>query len=315
VKLLRCITIWLWALGALGALGCNTSWSAEIVILSSERSAGYVEAGQAALSELTRAGVKRGDVAQLVTSEMGATDWAAAQETKVWLTLGSDALSRALQRDGRPAVVAALIPRQSFDRIVRAAPRATNPAIAVYLDQPLGRQVDLLHLALPSVQKVGALWGSESIAQQAELQAALQARNLKLVNGYFTAGNTLFSALRPVLDEAQALLAVADPEVYNGSTVSNILLATYRSQVPVMAFSPAYVNAGALLALYSTPRQIGTQAAGVVRQVQLGGATVVASQYPADFSVAVNTHVARSLGFTLDEVALAVRLQKLERRQ
>jgi putative tryptophan/tyrosine transport system substrate-binding protein len=311
MKLLRCVTTWLWALGV---LGCSAAWSADIVILSSERSAGYVEAGQAALHELARAGVKRGDVVQLVASEMLSADWVSTQGSKVWLTLGSDALSRALQRDGRPAVVAALIPRQSFDRIVRGAPRATSPAVAVYLDQPLGRQIDLLHLALPNVQKVGALWGSESIAQQAQLQATLQARNLQLVNGTLTAGNTLFSALRPVLDEADALLAVADPGVYNGSTVSNILLATYRAQLPVMAFSPAYVNAGALLALYSTPRQIGAQAAGLVRQLQLGATTGVASQYPVDFSVAVNEHVARSLGFTLDEASLLARLQKQERR-
>ena len=93
----------------------------------------------------------------------------------------------------------------------------------------------------------------------------------------------MFAALKPVLDDAEVLLAVADPEVYNGTTVSNILLATYRAQLPVVAFSPAYVNAGALLALYSTPRQIGTQAAGLARQLQLGGPTVAASQYPVEF--------------------------------
>jgi putative tryptophan/tyrosine transport system substrate-binding protein len=166
---------------------------------------------------------------------------------------------------------------------------------------------------LPNVQKVGALWGPESNSQQAELQAALQARNMQLVSGSFTAGNSLFSALRPVLEDAQALLAVADPEVYNGSTVSNILLATYRAQLPVMAFSPAYAKAGALLALYSTPRQIGTQAASLVRQ-QLAGTAGVVSQYPVDFSVAINEHVAKSLELNLDETALLARLRRLERR-
>jgi putative tryptophan/tyrosine transport system substrate-binding protein len=311
VKLLRRLATLLWALGV---LGCSASWSAEVVIISSERSAGYLEAGQAALSELARAGVKRSDMLQLYASEMSAADWGATQGARVWLTLGSDALSRALQRDGRSAVVAALIPRQSFDRIVKAAPRATSPVVAVYLDQPLGRQVDFLRLALPNVQKVGALWGPESVSQQAALQATLQARSLQLVSGSFTAGTTLFAALKPVLDEAEVLLAVADPEVYNGTTVSNILLATYRAQLPVVAFSPAYVNAGALLALYSTPRQIGTQAAGLARQLQLGGGAVAASQYPVEFSVAVNEHVARSLGLSLDEATLVARLQKLERR-
>lgn len=310
MKLLRRFVIVLWALGALGG---SAAWSAEFIILSSERSASYLEAGQATISELVRAGVKRSEISQLVTSDMAAADWGALQGARVWLTLGSDALSRALQRDGRAPVVAALIPRQSFERIVKAAPRATNPVVAVYLDQPLARQVDLLHLALPDVHKVGALWGTESVAQQGALQVALQAKNLQLVSGTVTSGNALFAALRPVLDEADVLFAVADPEVYNGSTVSNILLATYRAQLPMIAFSPAYVKAGALLALYSTPRQIGIQAAGLARQVQAGAGGVV-SQYPSDFSVAVNEHVARSLGFSLDEASLAARLQKLERR-
>jgi putative tryptophan/tyrosine transport system substrate-binding protein len=310
VKLLcRAFTV-LWAFVA---LGCGTAWSAEIAIISSERSAGYVDAGQAATAELVRAGVRRSDISLSVASEMVPADWSSAQGARVWITLGTDALSRALQRDGRPAVVAALIPRQSFERTVKAAPRASSPVVAVYLDQPLGRQVDVLRLALPDVHKVGALWGAESVAQQPVLQAALQARNLQLVNGTVTAGSTLFSALRPVLDEADVLLAVADPEVYNGNTVSNILLATYRAEVPVMAFSPAYVKAGALLALYSTPQQIGVQAAGLARQLQAGTAGAT-SQYPAEFSVMVNEHVARSLGFALNEAALLARLQKLERR-
>jgi putative tryptophan/tyrosine transport system substrate-binding protein len=310
VKRLRRIFTLLWVFAA---FAYGTAWSAEVVIISSGRSAGYLEAGQAAMSELARAGVKRSDVAQLYASDMVAADWGAAQGARVWLTLGSDALSRALQREGRPAVVAALIPQQSFERILKLAPRAANPAVAVYLDQPLGRQIDLLHLALPDIRKVGALWGPESVAQQSALLAALQVRNLQLVNGIVGASNTLFAALRPVLEDADALLAVADPEVYNGTTVSNILLATYRAKVPVMAFSPAYVQAGALLALYSTPRQIGIQAAGLVRQLQTGGG-VPASQHPAEFTVAVNEHVARSLGFSLDEAALVARLQKLERR-
>ena len=66
-------------LGALWAFGCGTAWSAEIAILSSVCSASYTEAGQAAVSELVRAGVKRSEITQLVTSEMVATDWSSLQ--------------------------------------------------------------------------------------------------------------------------------------------------------------------------------------------------------------------------------------------
>ncbi len=297
-----------------------TLWSAgwvsaaEVLVLSSERSPSYTDASQAAVSELVRLGVRRTDIAQLYASELAAGDLGTAQGAKVWITLGSDALARALQREGRPALVSALIPRLGFERLLRDNPgKTTAPALAVYLDQPFGRQLDLMRLVLPETRRVGVLWGPESTAQQATLQAAAQARGMDVVAGSVTASTTLFSGLKSVLDGADVLLAVADPQVYNGATISNILLATYRARVPMVAFSPAYVKAGAMLAVYSTPRQIGVQAGALARTVLQGGA-VPASQYPLEFSVAVNEHVARSLGVVLDEATLNERMHRMERR-
>ncbi len=79
-----------------------------------------------------------------------------------------------------------------------------------------------------------------------------------------------------------------------------------------MAFSPAYVRAGALLALHVTPTQIGLQAATMTRSVLQGKALSATPVYSQDFSVAVNEHVARSLGLTLDAVALRERLRSRE---
>lgn len=294
--------------------GAPGAFAAEVLVLSSERSPNYHDASQAAVAELVRLGVRRTDILQLYASELAAGDLGAALSAKVWITLGSDALARALQREGRPTLVSALIPRLGFERILRDSPgRAAAPAVAVYLDQPFGRQLDLMHLALPEVKRVGVLWGQESLAQQPNLHAAAQVRGIELVAGSVPSSANLFAGLKTVLDGADVLFAVADPQVYNSSTISNILLATYRARVPVMAFSPAYVKAGALLAVYSTPRQIGVQAGAMARTVLQGGA-VPASQYPLEFSVALNEHVARSLGMSLDEAVLNERLHRLEKR-
>lgn len=80
----------------------------------------------------------------------------------------------------------------------------------------------------------------------------------------------------------------------------------------MMAFSPAYVRAGALLAVYSTPTQIGQQAGALARGVLLGQPLGV-PQYPLQFEISVNEHVARSLGLKLDADQLAERLRRLER--
>ncbi|MDZ7920620.1 ABC transporter substrate-binding protein [Rhodoferax sp.] len=305
----------LYRLLAIWVLGCaGVASAAEILVLSSERSPSYLDASQAAVRELVRLGVRRADIAVLYLPELAPPDLAAAHSAKVWITLGSDALARALSRDGRPPVVSALIPRLGFERILRESPGKTGaPVVAVYLDQPFGRQLDLMQLALPEVKRVGVLWGQESLLQQSNLQAAAQAKGIDLVAGQVPSSTSLFTGLKIVLDGADVLFAVADPQVYNSSTIANILLATYRARVPVMAFSPAYVKAGALLAVYSTPRQIGVQAGMMARTVLQGGA-VPTSQYPLEFSVALNEHVARSLGMSLDESVLNERLHRLEKR-
>ena len=294
--------------------GAGLALAAEVLVLSSERSPSYTDASQAAVSELVRLGVRRTDIALLYVPELTPGELGATQGAKVWITLGSDALARALAREGRPPVVSALIPRLGFERLLRESPGKTAaPVVAVYLDQPFGRQLDLMHQALPDVKRVGVLWGQESLLQQANLQAAAQARGVELVAGVVPTSTSLFAGLKTVLDGADVLLAVADPQVYNGATISNILLATYRARVPMVAFSPAYVKAGAMLAVYSTPRQIGVQAGALARTVLQGGA-VPASQYPLEFSVAVNEHVARSLGMALDEATLNERMHRMERR-
>lgn len=300
----------------LALLLCCTSVcrAADVVILSSERSAGYSEAAQAVVAELVRSGVDRAEIVQLVVPDAAGAEVPGLQGGKVWITLGAEALGRALPRDGHPPIVAALIPRLGFERILRETMhKSTAGVAALYLDQPFARQLDLLRLALPEVKRVGVLWGHESLQQQAGLAAIAQSRGLEVVGSTVTSPASLYAGLKTVLGDADVLLAVADPAVYNGTTISNILLATYRSRVPLVAFSPAYTKAGALMSLHSAPRQVGGQAATMARAVLQGGAMPV-SQYPLDFSVVVNDYVARSLGLTLDEGVLSERLRRVERR-
>ena len=108
------------------------------------------------------------------------------------------------------------------------------------------------------------------------------------------------------------LIATPDTAVFNSYTVQNVLLTAYRLRSPVVGFSAAYVRAGALLGLYSTPAQIGSEAGEAVLQV-LRGAALPPVARPAHFEVAVNDTVARALGLALppaDELAAALRREE-----
>ena len=95
-------------------------------------------------------------------------------------------------------------------------------------------------------------------------------------------------------------LALPDPRVINADTAQNVLLTSFRMRRPVVGYSAAYVRAGALAAVYSTPQQIGTQTGQIVRAI-LGGSPLPAPQFPKQFSVSVNHKVARSMGLELDD--------------
>jgi putative tryptophan/tyrosine transport system substrate-binding protein len=282
-----------------------------VVIVSSERSSAFQEATDALLSELERGGVARSDVLQLTTAELVK---AQTLVPRLFIALGAEAASVLARSDAKAPVLCTLLPRMSFERVLGESGRKTSAQFtALYLNQPLTRQLDLVRLALPQARRVGVLFGNESRSQEAMLIEAAQSRDLKLETVYVSPQEPVYGGLKKILDEADLLLALADPQIYNSSSIPNILLASFRAQIPMLAFSPAYVRAGALLAVYSTPAQIGQQA-GVMARSVLQGKALAVPQYPQDFNVSVNEHVARSLGLSLEPQALVERLRRLEKR-
>lgn len=282
----------------------------EVAIVSSERGGAYSEASEALRDELANAGVARAQVLELTLSELAVAD---LPRVRLIVALGAAAaLALARIRPEAP-VLCALLPRMSFERIIRdSAGNASIRFSALYLTQALTRQFDLIRLALPKVRRVGVLLGNESRAMEAELKEVAQSRGFKLVSAYAKPEEPLFRGLKNILEETDLLLALPDPQIYNSNTIQNILLTSFRVQVPMMAFSPAYVRAGAVLAVYSTPAQIGQQA-GVLASGVLQGRPLGLPQYPRNFTVGVNEHVARTLGLDLDSEALAQGLRRLER--
>lgn len=293
-----------------GLLGVARANEPAVVVVSSERSAAYQEAADAVTAELARLTDARREALQLMAGDLPAYRGPAP---RLYIALGTEACAQLVRATVSAPVLCTLLPRSSFERVLRDTGRRTGATLsALYLNQPLGRQLDLMRLALPQARRVGVLWGADSLPQEALLESAAQARGIKVVGVPVKPEEPVFNGLKKILDESDLLLALADPQIYNSSSIQNILLASFRAQVPMLAFSPAYVRAGALMAVYSTPAQIGQQAGLLARGV-LQGQPLGVPQYPLQFEVSVNEHVARSLGLQLEAGALADRLRRLER--
>ncbi len=284
--------------------------AATVVVVSSERGGAYSEAAEALLGELEREGLPRQEVLHVVATEWSA---AGALSPRLFVALGTQAADVLARSELRAPMLATLLPRASFEHILRLSGRKPSSQFsALYLDQPLSRQLELARLALPGVNRIGVLWGPQSSEPVLALKALADAKGLQLADVEVAPPQPLFPALRRVLAQADLLLALPDPQVYSSASIQNILLTSFRVKVPVMAFSPAYVRAGALLAVYVTPAQIGFQAAAMAHDFLQGKALPAAPIYSSDFQVAVNEHVARSLGLALDAELLRQRLRRSE---
>jgi ABC-type uncharacterized transport system substrate-binding protein len=124
--------------------------------------------------------------------------------------------------------------------------------------------------------------------------------------------------IEDLIKDNKALLAVYDSVALNPNISKWLLYLAYQHRVPVIGFSRAYVDAGALAAVYSTPEQIGRQAAEIVYDYIEGNSGSLPLQiYPKYFSLGLNRSVARSIGLSLpdEDLLLQQLIQAEEGRQ
>jgi ABC-type uncharacterized transport system substrate-binding protein len=221
------------------------------------------------------------------------------------VTVGTVAAQQVLELGLSVPVLSVLIPKVSFEQIKQqTADNSTRSGdfSAIYLDQPLERRLDLIRLVLPKARRVGVLLGPHSGKYEPDLIAAAEARKLQIHIRSITEADNLVTALEPVLKTSDIMLGIVDPFVFNPGNTQNILLTAYRYRVPLIGVSLAYVKAGALAAVYSTPAQIGHQLAEILGPLTSRPVRKLpAPLYPKYFSVAANQRVAQSLGIDLDD--------------
>jgi len=289
---------------ALASSVCAPQAGAQVLLVLSDDSAGYqsvAEELRLGLKE-SRDGKLRVDAA--VASRIAGSETVSLDSYELVVTIGLAAAQQTLTREkalpAPPRTLCLLIPRQSFERLMPPAGRARDPRLsAVFIDQPLSRQMDLLRLALPEKKRVGVILGPASQDLAGELGNQARQHALDLTVARITERAGLYGALQTVLPASDLLLMLPDPLVANADTVYGLLLTTYRAQLPVVGFSEGLLNAGALISLYSTAHQQGRQGAEIAREVLAHGGALPDPQYPKYFTVRVNASVARSLGLHL----------------
>jgi len=170
----------------------------------------------------------------------------------------------------------------------------------LYIDQPVHRFVSLAKEAFPHIKSLGFLHGDVSAVYVDELKNELAAEQIELVDGRLIPRKKGSGDLKSIFAKSDALLLLPDPHLYNRRSVQKVLLASFRYKRPLISYSESFVKAGALLGLFSTPRDIGMDTADLAMCRDEKCRNVASTGfYPKHFSVLVNSAVARQLGIKI----------------
>jgi len=296
------------ALMLLLGLGAQAS---TVAVIASRQSSGHDELIDMVREEIARTPGVGLEVVYITGTDKGRSI-RLPEDTNFVVTVGVQSAQQvAAMADLKLPVLSVLIPRASYESAF-GAPRSGRKNTAIYLDQPAYRQLDLLRIVVPGARTVGMVLGPATQRDAAAYKNLAASRGLTVLTEVADRETELYPVLQSVLRSSDVLLALPDPSIVNVSTARNILLSSFRFRVPVVGYSASYVRAGALAAVFSTPKQIGVEAGQLVRQYLRNG-ILPPPRYPRNFSVSVNRQIADTLGLTvMDEPALVQRLQQVE---
>ncbi|WP_332673006.1 ABC transporter substrate-binding protein [Aromatoleum sp.] len=288
------------------ALFTGDAAAARVLLVTSERSGAHEE---------TLAAIRTALVPGIATSDIGILEPSQVENgtlagSRIIVTIGTEAAQAVTSQSPRQPVLHTLLPRDAYERL--PATTGTGRSSAIFLDQPVQRQIALITEALPDWRRLALLAGPRSLPLATQLAAAAQEQQLSVNIENISSERDIYPALQRLLADRAVLLALPDSTVFNSYTIQNVLLTSYRHRSPLIGFSPAYVRAGALLGLYSTPAQIGDQAAEAIRTVLAGGG-LPPPQASRRFEIGINQNVANSLGIRLEPAAeIAARISRRE---
>ena len=228
-------------------------------------------------------------------------------DASVIVTVGTAAAEAAYSRQPAVPILSVLITESAF---VSAATQYygsvenafSQKVSAISLNQPTLRSIKLAKLLVPSAETIGVMLGPASLSARSDLNDKIVEHEL---SPNFVGINQIdnpINKLEPVFRQCDVFVPLPDSRLINVATAKWILHLSYRYKVPVIAFSKAYLRAGALTAIYSSPENVAMQSVDwFFGEEQNNRSGRLFS--PTYFSINFNYSVAAHLGITLEDTS------------
>lgn len=215
------------------------------------------------------------------------------------ITTGIEAAIAISRSHTHSRIIMAMLPEEDYLALIASGKIVCKPGSCqvIFLNQPVNRQLRLIKLAFPDKRQIAIFSSSDSIAIAKQAIRSASKFGLHVHSISVSSETDLITALNQDLSDADILMAIPDPQVYNRNTARAILLATFNQHIPLFAYSHSFVQAGAVLGIYSTPDQIADHVADLLRSP----ITLKSRQffYPKYYSIDINQRAAEALNISL----------------
>jgi len=226
----------------------------------------------------------------------------------VIVSVGYRAATSIAKQETNSQIVYSLIPDN--ETVAREITCKENNCYKIYINQPVNRYVKLFKILFPQGKKLvfAETTGNSKIKQQ--VKTAAKKNKITYKGIVLNDTQNISRIFINELNDNDVLLALPDSDIYNANNAKSIILSTYHTNVPIISYSKSFVRAGALIGLYSSIDNISEMTANIIDSILTNEVVKQKEYYPDDFSIEVNSAVARSLNINIDKESFIKRKLK-----
>lgn len=231
-----------------------------------------------------------------------------ARRPALILTVGSSATSVIREQVQDLPVVFCMVLDPVASGFVQSMHTPGSNVTGASMDIPARLQFETLKAVVPSIKKVGVLYNPQETGEVVRPAAKGAAEvGLELIASPLDSSEKLQDALENLQRRVDALWSVADSTVFaSDRSIEFLLRQTLQHKIPFMGLSPAFVKAGALLALSVDYRDVGNQCAEQTAQILAGRApSSLPVTTPRKVTLYINLNAARTIGVEIPPSSMA----------
>ena len=295
--------------GTMLVLAQSPSGAVQISIMVSQRS----EAHNAALTAFLQV-MEESQQIETITYNLGGNvemgievaKWIMKRRPDFVLAVGTTAALAAKKELTGIPIVFCMVLNPVSSGLVKHMKSPGDNVTGASLDILLETQYKHIKMLIPDAKSIGVIYNPDEtgILVQEAVKVA-KSRDISLTAKAISSEREIPDALESILDKEDILWSVADGTVFSPQSTQYILLTTLRARVPFMGLSPAFVKAGALMALSCDYTDIGKQAAEIAMRILDGenpGDIPIA--VPRKISLHINLRTAEHIGLNIPKSAI-----------